>query len=62
MKIHHIVDPAPLRAKAYMDIGDQLDAMMKALDALQKGGMPLPPETSAWIAHCKDVKARYPKT
>jgi hypothetical protein len=59
MKIHHKTDPRPLRKAAYMDIGDQLDAMMKGLDALQQSGLVLPAETVAWIAHCKAVKARY---
>ncbi|MFP3645144.1 hypothetical protein [Paraburkholderia sp. SIMBA_054] len=61
MKIRHEVDPLPLRKAAYMDIGDQLDAMMKGLDALQQKGLVLPAETVAWIDHCKAVKDRYQK-
>lgn len=61
MKITHNPDPRPLRAAAYMDMGDQLDAMMKGLDALQALGIELPPETVAWITHCKEVKARFQK-
>lgn len=61
MKIHHEVDPLPLRQAAYMDIGDQLDALMKGFDVLQEKGIALPPETVEWIAHCKSVKNRYLK-
>jgi hypothetical protein len=61
MKIHTIVDPLPLRAKAYMDIGDQLDALMKGFDTLREAGFPLDPATVEWIEHCKAVKDRHPK-
>jgi hypothetical protein len=61
MKIHHEVDPLPLRQAAYMDLGDQLDALMKALDALRQRGVELPTETLAWIDHCKMVKDRFKK-
>ncbi|MEZ2310887.1 hypothetical protein AB6809_30005 [Paraburkholderia sp. RCC_158] len=62
MKIHTEIDVGPRRAADYMDIGDQLDAMMKGFDALQELGIELPAETVAWIAHCKEVKARHRKT
>jgi hypothetical protein len=61
MKIIHNPDPAPLRAAAYMELGDQLDALMKGLAALHAQGIQLPPETVAWIEHCQDVKARFQK-
>jgi hypothetical protein len=61
MKIRHNPDHRPLRAAAYMDLGDQLDAIMEGFDALQKRGIPLPPKTAAWIQHCKQVKERYSK-
>jgi hypothetical protein len=61
MKIHHEVDPRPLRKKAYMGIGEQLDALMKGFAALQEKGVDLPPETVAWIDHCKSVKDRFKK-
>jgi hypothetical protein len=61
MKIRHEVDPLPLRRAAYMSIGDQLDAMMKGLDALQQKGIQLPAETVDWIDHCKAVKDRFQK-
>lgn len=61
MKIRHNPDVRPLRAAAYMDIGDQLDAMMKGLDAIRQAGIELPPETVAWIEHCKSVKDRFTK-
>ncbi|MFT4064265.1 hypothetical protein [Paraburkholderia sp.] len=62
MKIHHEVDPTPLRAAAYMDVGDQLDAIMKALAQLGAQGIVLPPETAEWIEHCKQVKLKYKKS
>lgn len=61
MKIRHEVDPLPLRQAAYMDIGDQLDALMKGFDALQKAGIVLPPETVRWIQDCQAVKSRFRK-
>lgn len=61
MKIRHQVDVRPRRRAEYMPIGDQLDAMMKGLDALQLKGFELPPETQAWIEHCKAVKIKHPK-
>jgi hypothetical protein len=61
MKIHHEVDPLPLRKAAYMPIGDQLDAIMKALAQLGSQGFQLPPETVMWIEHCQQVKEKYKK-
>jgi hypothetical protein len=61
MKIHHKVDPLPLRAASYMPLADQLDAAMKGFDALLAQGFELPAETNAWIVHCKEVKARFRK-
>ncbi|WP_244832327.1 hypothetical protein [Caballeronia sp. TF1N1] len=61
MKIHTIVDPLPLREKAYMDSGDQLDAIFKGFLSLQEKGFELPAETVEWIEHCKAVKCRHPK-
>lgn len=61
MKIHHEVDPLPLRKKSYMDIGEQLDAVMKGFVAIQAKGIELPPETVEWIEHCQSVKDRYIK-
>ena len=61
MKIHTIVDPLPLREKAYMDQSDQLDAIFKGFAALHEKGVELPAETVKWIEHCKAVKCRHPK-
>ena len=62
MKIHHEVDPRPLRAAEYMPSGDQLDAIMKGFDALAEQGYVLPAETVDWIEHCKSIKARFAKS
>lgn len=61
MKIKHTEDPAPLRARAYMPIGDQLDAVFKMAKALRDAGIELPADTLAWIAHCEGVKTKYSK-
>jgi hypothetical protein len=61
VKIHHEVDPRPLRAAKYQGIGEQLDAAMKGFDALITQGVQLPPETVAWVEHCKSIKARFQK-
>lgn len=61
MNIHHEVDPGPLRAKEYMSLRDQLDAIMKGFAFLQANGIALPPETKAWIDHCQQVKLKYKK-
>jgi len=61
MKIHHKIDVTPHRAGAYMKLGDQLDAIMKGFVAMQELGIELPPETLAWIEHCKTVKESFPK-
>lgn len=48
------------RQDAYPSIGDQLDAVMKGLEAYSKGE-PLPEDTLAWIDACRNVKFDYPK-
>jgi len=61
MKIVHDPDPAPLRAKAYPPVGEQLDAVMKLADHLIKNGVDLPTEVRDWVAKCKAVKAKFRK-
>jgi hypothetical protein len=61
MKIRHSPNVRPLRAAEYMPLGDQLDAIMKALAQLGSQGIALPPETVAWIGHCQQVKLKYKK-
>ncbi|NSX14946.1 hypothetical protein HTY52_12760 [Cupriavidus taiwanensis] len=58
MKITHRPDHAPLRRAEYPNIGDQLDAVWKALGALPASA--LPPETRAMLEQVQAVKARYP--
>jgi hypothetical protein len=48
------------RRSAYPPRGDQLDALMKGLDAVS-ATVTLPADTLAWIAACKAVKASNPK-
>ena len=59
MKIVHNPPHGPLRKTAYMDVGDQLDALMKALAHPSSQGISLPAETVEWIEHCKQVKEKY---
>jgi hypothetical protein len=49
-----------LRKAEYPDIGEQLDALMKGLDAIANSES-LPTATTDWIASCKAVKTRYAK-
>ena len=52
MKIRHYEPYAPLRARAYPAIGDQLDAIMKFAAHLQASGQALPDEvTSLSLIH-----------
>lgn len=60
MKIHTNIDVRPLRAAAYPDIGDQLDALWKGFEALLSGAPPT--AASDMLAQIKAVKAAYPKT
>ncbi len=62
MKIRHYEPYAPLRARAYPAIGDQLDAIMKFAQHLQSSGQVLPDEVAQWVAQCNHVKQRFPKT
>lgn len=50
------------RRQQYLPVSDQLDAAMKGLEAVRQSGMvALPAETVAWLDHCKEVKALFPK-
>lgn len=57
MKITHLDPYDGRRAAAYPDIGDQLDAIWKALEQLPG----LPPDTAAMLQRIRQVKADYPK-
>ena len=48
------------RRNAYQATGDQMDSLMKGLDAI-KDTITLPQQTLDWIAACKAVKTQYPK-
>lgn len=48
------------RARAYPKIGDQLDALWKAVDALA-AGQPVPADATAVKAAIASVKAAHPK-
>jgi len=61
MKIRHSEHYAPLRRREYPAVGEQLDAILKLAQALQKQGIDLPEETCVWIAQCQAVKDRYTK-
>lgn len=53
-------DYATARRAAYPDIVDQLDALVKAIDAIRRGE-PLPAEAVAVLDKVQTVKAAYPK-
>ncbi len=49
------------RRAAYPDVGDQLDAVFKLALALREAGIPLPPETLAWLDTVAAIKRAHPK-
>jgi len=59
MKLTHRKDYAEARREAYPPLGDQLDALWKALDA---SGQALPPEAQQVLDYVKSVKRRFPKS
>ena len=56
MKISHRRDYACARRTEYPPLGDQLDALWKALAT-----MDLPPDAKAMLEQIGGVKKRYPK-
>jgi len=61
LKIKHREDYAQKRREAYPDLADQMDAMVKMAEALQRQGLAIPPETQSVIDRCRAVKKRFPK-
>lgn len=61
MIINHKESPQELRAAAYPDIGDQLDAVFKLAESLHEQGLKLPAEVVHWIDQCRGVKNKFPK-
>ena len=62
MKIKHKEDCRPLRQGRYPNIGDQLDAIYKGFESIQKQGIELPKETLDWLAEIKEVKDTFKKS
>ena len=60
LKLVHDPDPRPVRAQAYPNQGDQLDALWKIVDALLNRQTP-PVEALAVYAQVKAVKERWKK-
>ena len=60
VRIDHQGNYAERRREAYPAIGDQLDAIWRALAAIRAGGT-LPPEALEMLARIDDVKTRFPK-
>lgn len=58
MKVQVFVDYKAKRRDAYPDIGEQLDALWKAIDGY---AATLPPETAQMLEQVKSVKTRFPK-
>ena len=44
-----------------MEIGNQLDAIYKAIDHLKNQGIEFPSEVCEWLDSCSQVKDKYPK-
>jgi hypothetical protein len=60
VKIRHKVDYRRARAQAYPDIGEQLDAIWKAIGALQSGKK-APADAAAITEQIDAVKAKFRK-
>lgn len=56
MKISHLRDYRTARREAYPEVGDQLDALWKALAT-----MDLPPDAKAMLEQIGGVKKRFPR-
>lgn len=57
MKIRHVDPYDQRRAAEYPDVGDQLDAIWKALAALPS----LPPDAMEMLERIRRIKTTYPK-
>lgn len=53
-------DYATARKAAYPDVGDQLDAVLKVIDAIRRSE-PLPADALEVLDAVRKVKATYPK-
>lgn len=61
MKLTASKDYKEERRKVYMDVGEQLDAILEVVKKLKESGLALPEKTERWIAHCNDVKSSISK-
>lgn len=61
MKLTASKDYKEERRKAYMDVGEQLDAILEVAKKLKENGMTLPEKTERWISHCNEVKCSISK-
>lgn len=60
MKVRYRQSRGELRRTSYPDHGEQIGALMKAVNALLTGA-PVPPDALAVIERVEAVKTRYPK-
>lgn len=49
------------RRKAYMEVGEQLDAILALANTLKENGLSLPEKVEDWISHCSAVKSSISK-
>lgn len=61
MKINHTSDYQPRRAKAYPEIGEQLDLIYKGFKEAQDRGEQLPEHHAEFVAMIKAIKDAFPK-
>ncbi len=61
MKIDVKVDHSKKRAVEYPDIGDQLDALWKALEILKTQGTNIGVDADTILTSITNIKAKYPK-
>lgn len=59
MRINHTADYRKCRAKEYPDVGDQLDALWKVLQA--NPTVSIPEEAQGVVARIGEVKRKFPK-
>lgn len=61
LRINDSIEHGPLRAKAYPDVGEQLDAIYKGFAHLDAQGIDVGGEAKQWIEDCRRVKQTFKK-
>ena len=59
MKIDKGIDHRKARVDEYLGLGEQLDAIMKGFAHLQKRGIDIGEDATAWVNQCLAVKNKF---